>query len=256
MRIVSSVFPKEIIQEEIKSEFPEIQFEFYKGMKDAEKAFYECEVFLTYGDDLTDNHIQKNNHLKWIMQMSAGLEKLPLKAIEEKGIMITNARGIHKIPMAEYTLGTMLQWVKQTRALLENEQEENWDRKIRMEELFEKTVLILGVGAIGGEIARLAKAFRMKTIGVNRSGNGVGNIDELYLTEQMMDALPKADFIVSILPSTPETKHLLTKDHFVAMKNTAVFINIGRGDLVDESLLLRALEKNEIAHAFLDVFEK
>ena len=256
MRIVSSVFPKEIIQEEIKSEFPEIQFEFYKGMKDAEKAFYECEVFLTYGDDLTVNHIQKNNHLKWIMQMSAGLEKLPLKAIEEKGIMITNARGIHKIPMAEYTLGTMLQWVKQTRALLENEQEENWDRKIRMEELFEKTVLILGVGAIGGEIARLAKAFRMKTIGVNRSGKGVGNIDELYLTEQMMDALPKADFIVSILPSTPETKHLLTKDHFVAMKNTAVFINIGRGDLVDESLLLHALEKNEIAHAFLDVFEK
>ena len=256
MRIVSSVFPKEIIQEEIKSEFPEIQFEFYKGMKDAEKAFYECEVFLTYGDDLTDNHIQKNNHLKWIMQMSAGLEKLPLKAIEEKGIMITNARGIHKIPMAEYTLGTMLQWVKQTRALLENEQEENWDRKIRMEELFEKTVLILGVGAIGGEIARLAKAFRMKTIGVNRSGKGVENIDELYLTEQMMDALPKADFIVSILPSTPKTKHLLTKDHFVAMKNTAVFINIGRGDLVDESLLLHALEKNEIAHAFLDVFEK
>jgi phosphoglycerate dehydrogenase-like enzyme len=256
MRIVSSVFPKEIIQEEIKSEFPEIQFEFYKGMKDAEKAFYECEVFLTYGDDLTVNHIQKNNHLKWIMQMSAGLEELPLKAIEEKGIMITNARGIHKIPMAEYTLGTMLQWVKQTRALLENEQEENWDRKIRMEELFEKTVLILGVGAIGGEIARLAKAFRMKTIGVNRSGKGVENIDELYLTEQMMDALPKADFIVSILPSTPDTKHLLTKDHFVAMKNTAVFINIGRGDLVDESLLLHALEKNEIAHAFLDVFEK
>ncbi len=256
MRIVSSVFPKEIIQEDIKCEFPEIQFEFYKGMKDAEKAFYECEVFLTYGDDLTDNHIQKNDHLKWIMQMSAGLEKLPLKAIEEKGIMITNARGIHKIPMAEYTLGTMLQWVKQTRALLENEQEENWNRKIRMEELFEKTVLILGVGAIGGEIARLAKAFRMKTIGVNRSGKGVENIDELYLTEQMMDALPKADFIVSILPSTPDTKHLLTKDHFVAMKNTAVFINIGRGDLVDESLLLHVLEKNEIAHAFLDVFEK
>ena len=256
MRIVSSVFPKESIQEEIKSAFPEMQFEFYKGMKDAEKAFYECEVFLTYGDDLTDNHIQKNNHLKWIMQMSAGLEKLPLKAIEEKGIMITNARGIHKIPMAEYTLGTMLQWVKQTRALLENEQEENWNRKIRMEELFEGTVLILGVGAIGGEIARLAKAFRMKTIGVNRSGRGVENIDELYLTEQMMDALPKADFIVSILPSTPETKHLLTEDHFVAMKNTAVFINIGRGDLVDEPVLLQALEKNEIAHAFLDVFEK
>jgi phosphoglycerate dehydrogenase-like enzyme len=256
MRIVSSIFPKESIQEKIKSEFPEMQFEFYKGMEAAEKAFFECEVFLTYGEDLTEHHIEKNKHLKWIMLMSAGLEKLPLKAIEEKGIMITNARGIHKIPMAEYTLGTMLQWVKQTRVLLENEEGENWNRKIRMEELFEKTVLILGVGAIGGEIARLAKAFRMKTIGVNRSGRGVENIDELYRTEQMMDALPKADFIVSILPSTPETKHLLTEDHFVAMKNTAVFINIGRGDLVDELVLLQALEKNEIAHAFLDVFEK
>src|SRR3954469_9999003 len=256
MRIVSSVFPKEIIQEEIKSEFPEIQFEFYKGMKDAEKAFYECEVFLTYGDDLTVNHIQKSNHLKWIMQMSAGLEQLPLKAIEERGIMITNARGIHKIPMAEYTLGTMLQWVKQTRALLENEQEENWDRKIRMEELCESTVCILGVGAIGGEIARLAKAFRMKTIGVNRSGRKVENIDELYPIEQMLEALPNADFIVSILPSTPETKHLLKKEHFEAMKNTAVFINIGRGDLVDEQVLLQVLQKSDIAHAFLDVFEK
>ena len=256
MRIVSSIFPKESIQEEIKSEFPEMQFEFYKGMEAAEKAFFECEVFLTYGEDLTNNHIGQNKHLKWIMQMSAGIEKLPLKAIEEKGIMLTNVRGIHKIPMAEYTLGTMLQWVKQTRVLLENEQGENWNRQIRMEELFEKTVLILGVGAIGGEIARLAKAFRMKTIGVNRSGRGVENIDELFRTEQMMEALPKADFIVSILPSTPETKHLLMEDHFVVMKNTAVFINIGRGNLVDEHVLLQALEKSEIAHAFLDVFEK
>ena len=169
MRIVSSIFPKEIIQEEIKSEFPEVEFEFYKGMEAAEKAFYECEVFLTYGDDLTESQIVQHKHLKWIMVMSAGLENLPLKAIEEKGIMITNARGIHKIPMAEYTLGTMLQWVKQTRVLLENEREEHWNRKIRIEELAEKTVFILGVGAIGGEIARLAKAFRMKTMGVNRT---------------------------------------------------------------------------------------
>ena len=71
-----------------------------------------------------------------------------------------------------------------------------------------------------------------------------------------MDALPKADFIVSILPSTPKTRNVLTEDHFVAMKNSAVFINIGRGDLVNEDVLLQALNHNEIAHAFLDVFEK
>lgn len=256
MKIVSSIFPNEKIQENIKKEFPEITFEFYKGMKEAEEAFYGCDIFLTYGDDLTEQHIQKNNQLKWIMLMSAGLEKMPLKAIEEKGIIVTNARGIHKIPMAEFTIGLMLQWVKQTKALLENEQRQLWDRKLQMEELCEKTVLILGVGAIGGEIARLAKAFRMRTIGVNRSGKATEYVDELFCMDQLMTALPKADFIVSILPSTTETKQLLTKDHFTTMKNTAVFINIGRGDLVDEHVLQQALENNEIRHAFLDVFEK
>ncbi|MCQ6277235.1 D-2-hydroxyacid dehydrogenase [Bacillus sp. V3B] len=256
MKIVSSIFPNEKIQEDIKKEFPEITFEFYKGMKAAEEAFYDCDAFLTYGDDLTDQHIQKNHQLKWIMLMSAGLEKMPLKAIEEKGIIVTNARGIHTIPMAEFTIGSMLQWVKQTKALLENEQGQVWDRKLQMGELCEKTVLILGVGAIGGEIARLAKAFRMRTIGVNRSGKAVEHIDELFLIDQLMTALPKADFIVSVLPSTAETKQLLTKEHFTTMKDTAVFINIGRGDLVDGQVLQQALESNTIAHAFLDVFEK
>jgi phosphoglycerate dehydrogenase-like enzyme len=256
MKVVSSIFPNERIQEDIKQEFPEITFEFYKGMKAAEEAFYECDIFLTYGDDLTEQHVKKSNQLKWIMLMSAGLEKMPLKAIEEKGVMVTNARGIHKIPMAEFTIGSMLQWVKQTKALLENEKEQLWDRKLQMEELCEKTVLILGVGAIGSEIARLAKAFRMRTIGVNKSGKAAEYVDELFCIDQLITALPKADFVISALPSTIGTRKLLTKDHFITMKNTAVFINIGRGDLVDEQVLRQALENNEIAHAFLDVFEK
>ena len=113
MRIVSSVFPKEIIQEDIKCEFPEIQFEFYKRMKDAEKAFYECEVFLTYGDDLTDNHIQKNDHLKWIMQMSTGLKKYTRKSDRRKRHHDYEC-SLAKIEIqrTEYTLGTILQWVK------------------------------------------------------------------------------------------------------------------------------------------------
>ncbi|KAA9031114.1 D-2-hydroxyacid dehydrogenase [Niallia endozanthoxylica] len=256
MLIVSSIFPNQQLQMELRKEFPDVTFEFYEGMKAAEKSFYEAEVLITYGEDLTEKHIKQHKGLKWIMLMTAGFDKLPLKAVKEKGIMVTNVHGIHKIPMAEFTIGTMLQYVKQTKILMSNESQLVWDRNIHLEELCHKTILILGVGAIGGEIARLAKAFRMKTLGVNRSGRAVENIDELYHFNQMIHALPKADFIVSILPSTPETRYLLKKEHFNAMKQSAVFINIGRGDIVAESTLIEAMRQREIAHAYLDVFEQ
>lgn len=256
MKIVSSLLPEQALQEAIQEKFPEIQFHFFKGMKNAFESFQEAEVFITYGEDLTEELIHSARNLKWIMVMSAGLEKMPLAACEEKGILVTNARGVHKIPMAEFTLGSMLQYVKQSKLISAREAEENWDRRIPMAELCGKTILILGVGAIGGEIARLAKAFRMNTIGVNRSGTPVDYVDELYRMKEVPNLIEKADFVVSVLPSTNETAHFLTYEHFKAMKNTAVFINIGRGDLVKNETLLKALENNEIAHAYLDVFEQ
>ncbi|WP_394237911.1 D-2-hydroxyacid dehydrogenase [Niallia oryzisoli] len=256
MRIVSSIYPNQELQKELQIEFPTAKFEFYHGMKEAEKSFYESEIFITYGEDLTEKHIQQNNRLKWIVLMTAGFDKLPLKAVEEKGIMVTTARGIHSIPMAEYTIGIMLQYVKQTRIIMENENKQIWDRSLQLDELSDKTVLILGVGTIGGEIARLAKAFRMNTIGINRSGRAVGNIDKLYQIDQFSHALPQADFIVSVLPSTPETRHFIKREHFISMKKSAVFINIGRGDIVDERILIDALNQQLIDHAYLDVFEQ
>lgn len=256
MKIVSSIYPTESIQEMIRNKFLQCQFEFFKRMNNAENSFWEAEVFITYGEDLTDEHIKNTDKLKWIMVMSAGLEKMPLAACQKKGILVTNARGVHKIPMAEYTLGVMLQHVKQARTLWHREEEEKWDRRVPIGELYGSTVLILGVGAIGGEVARLAKAFRMKTLGVNSSGKSVDNVDELYRMKDVSQIISKADFVVSVLPSTAETKNFFTYEHFQLMKETAVFINIGRGDLINSEVLVEALEKKEIAHAYLDVFEK
>lgn len=252
LKIYSSLVPAVGIQEEVKSAFPQVNFEFLKGINN--DLFYDAEVFITYGEDLTEELILKTQNLKWIMVMSAGLEKMPFEACKKRGILVTNVRGIHKIPMAEFTIGMMLQHVKHMRILLENERNHIWERKLPMGELFGKTLLILGAGAIGGEVARLAKAFRMKTIGVNRSGNKVEWADEIYTMKDYKEALPSADFIVSVLPSTNETKHFLDSSHFDLMKDTAVFINIGRGDLVKEEVLMAALQERKIAHAYLDVF--
>lgn len=252
MNIYSSILPAERLQEEVKKEFPQVSFEFHKGIK--EDLFLDAEIFLTYGEDLTEELIGKADKLKWIMVMSAGLDKMPFEACKKRGILVTNVRGIHKIPMAEFTVGMMLQHVKQMKSLWSNEQSKTWERKLPMGELYGKTLLILGIGAIGGEVARLAKAFNMQTIGVNRSGREADWADEIYTMENFREALPKADFIVSVLPSTQKTKHFLDLNDFVLMKDTAVFINIGRGDLVQDEVLLAALQENKIAHAYLDVF--
>ena len=95
----------------------------------------------------------------------------------------------------------------------------------------------------------------VKTIGCNRSGRTIPEMDETYKIGMLLDQLPKADIVISMLPSTEETKYLLKEEHFAAMKPTAMFMNFGRGNVVEERVLVNALKENEIEHAVLDVYE-
>lgn len=254
MEVVFSFFPPADLREQLINEFPDCHFQFYRKISEAE--WKNAEVIVTYGEDLSEKIIHSSPRLRWIMVCSAGLEKLPFQAIKEKNILVTNAKGIHKIPMAEFTLGLMLQHAKRYPELADFEKQRVWNKKLPLQELAEKEVLVLGTGAIGSEIGRLSKAFRMKTSGVNRSGKPVDYFDRIYTFQDWNIALGMADFIVSVLPSTPETRYLLRENHFQTMKDTAVFINIGRGDLVEDKVLLNAAKQNQVAHIYLDVFEK
>src|SRR5699024_12863703 len=109
-----------------------------------------------------------------------------------------------------------------------------------------KTMLIAGTGAIGREVARLAKAIHMKTIGVSRSGRELEYFDENVTIDKIKFRLPEADFIVSVLPSTKETKHFYTYDLFEMMKESAIFLNMGRGDAVESDVILKAIKEKEI----------
>lgn len=255
MIIISSFKISDEKQDELRREFPQGDFRIYQDIHSAQESLSQAEILLTYGEDLTPEHIREAQSLKWIMVVSAGLEKMPFEAIRERGIMVTNAKGIHRIPMAEYTMSMILQTARNSKTIIENEKNHKWDRSVKMVELHGQTVLILGVGAIGGEIARLAKAFNMKTLGINTSGRPVDFVDEVYTMECLDEIIGKADIIVSVLPSTGDTKHLLKASHFDKMNSHAVFINIGRGDLVKEEVLLEALTQQKLAHAVLDVFE-
>ena len=244
-------------QERFKENYPEQSFVFCENMDEAKGYIEEADILVTYGEDLTSALVTQAVNLKWIMVLSAGMDRMPFETIEQRGILVTNARGIHKIPMAEYAISMLLQVYRQEKLLMQLEAEQKWGRShINIGEISGKTLLVLGTGAIGQEVARLAKAFQMTTYGISRSGRTVANFDENYTTGELEKLLPEADFVVSVLPSTEETRGLLTYEHFQLLPDHAVFLNMGRGDLVSSEDILKAVQQQEIAHAILDVFEE
>ncbi|MDN4527604.1 D-2-hydroxyacid dehydrogenase [Fictibacillus fluitans] len=256
MNIVTSAKIRQDLQEALLERFPEEKFYFHESISEAQSNLKNAEILITLGEDLNREYLEEAVHLKWIMVISAGMDRMPFQVIKEKGILVTNARGIHKTPMAEYTLGMMLQTARQAKTLIKHQEQRIWDRSVPMSEISGRVIGILGAGAIGSEIARLSKAFGMTTLGFNRSGEDVEYVDRMYSERELDSILQESDYLVSVLPATEETRGFLSHEHFRLMKKSAVFINIGRGTTVVQEDLKLALEQGEIAHAVLDVFEE
>lgn len=254
MEILFSFLPKQEQQDELLVNFPDVEIVFHKGLN--EEALKSSQILVTYGEDLHAGHLETAEQLKWIMVASAGLEKMPLQEIANRGIVVTNVRGIHKTPMAETILAHILSIKKSLPLINENQRNGEWSKKVFPTELLGSTAIILGPGAIGGEVGRILQAFGVHTIGCNSGGRHAPYMDEIVSFDKLYEVLPKADIVISILPSTEQTKWLLTYEHLQSMKPTAIFMNFGRGDVVKEELLLRALKEEQIAYAVLDVFEK
>ncbi|TKI53906.1 D-2-hydroxyacid dehydrogenase [Lysinibacillus mangiferihumi] len=254
MRIYFTFEPRPDLRKPLVEEFPQCDFVFENGLSTDE--LQKADVLVTYGEDLNDANIQYATKLEWIFVASAGVEKMPAQAIMDRDILVSNVRGIHKTPMAESILAHILAIKRALPWMYEQQKKSEWSKKGKQTELRDNTALILGPGAIGSEVGRLLQAFGVTTIGCNRSGNAAPYMDEMVSFAKLTEALPKADIVLSVLPKTPDTTHLLKDEHFNAMKNDAIFMNFGRGNLVDEKVLIRAIEEGEIGYAVLDVFEE
>ncbi|CAM5675565.1 D-2-hydroxyacid dehydrogenase OS=Lysinibacillus sphaericus OX=1421 GN=LS41612_03695 PE=3 SV=1 [Lysinibacillus sphaericus] len=254
MRIYFTFEPRPDLRKPLVEEFPQCDFVFENGLSTDE--LQKADVLVTYGEDLNDANIQYATKLKWIFVASAGVEKMPAQAIMDRDILVSNVRGIHKTPMAESILAHILAIKRALPWMYAQQKKSEWSKKGKQTELRDRTALILGPGAIGSEVGRLLQAFGVTTIGCNRSGNAAPYMDEMVNFAKLTEALPKADIVLSVLPKTPDTTHLLKDEHFNAMKNDAIFMNFGRGNLVDEKVLIRAIEAGEIGYAVLDVFEE
>ncbi|MGY4688566.1 D-2-hydroxyacid dehydrogenase [Salibacterium sp. K-3] len=243
-------------QNNLKETFPGDHFLFYDSITEAKTRIPEADIIITYGEDLDRHVLEEAQSLKWIMVIAAGIDKLPFHELSRRNIAVTSAKGIHKAPMSEYVFFMLMMVYRQGKQLIENEKNKVWTRDIYMDEITGRTMLIAGTGVIGREIARVANAFQMKTIGVSRSGSSLNEFDENITYGEMNDMLPEVDFVVSVLPSTSKTDNFFNYEHFRTLPEHAVFINLGRGNVVKGQDILKAIQNNEIYHAVLDVFEE
>ena len=202
------------------------------------------------------NDITKFKNLKFIQLTSAGLDRVPLDYIKERGIKLFNAKGVYSIPMAEWVVLKILEIYKKSRKFYDNQAEHKWDKQRDLLELTDKTASIIGFGSVGYEVAKRLKAFDVKVIGVGRRKIESDLLDEYYLIEDIDQVLNKSDIVILTLPLTEETRHLIDRDKIKNMKDNSVLVNVSRGGVIDEAALIEAIQCGKFLGVALDVFEE
>jgi phosphoglycerate dehydrogenase-like enzyme len=216
----------------------------------------KIEILFTYGKEIELETFKEMTNLKWIQLSSTGFDHLPKDYIQERGIIVTTSKGAHAEPIAEYAFSTMLYFSRKIDRYLELQQNRKWNRLDFPTELAGSTLVILGMGYIGKEIARKAHAFDIHTIGVNRSGAPSEFFNETYRIDQLEQILSKADYLILTLPLTSQTYHLIGQKQLDLLKPSSVVINIGRGELMDETAAIEVLQTNRIRGMAMDVFHQ
>jgi D-2-hydroxyacid dehydrogenase (NADP+) len=215
-----------------------------------------AEAEIIYGFRFPEDVIARAPKLKWIQTMSAGVDRLLDDKFRRSSVIMTNVSGIHATPIGEFVLGLMLMFAKQSPLCFQLKQGRQW-KPFLPSVLRAKTVGIVGLGSIGREVARLAKAFGMRVVATRRSARRSQRaryVDVLFAPHQLLQLLSESDFVVLALPLTPESTRIIGESELRSMKPTAYLINVARGNLIDEATLVHALEEHWIAGASLDVF--
>ncbi|BBB92353.1 MAG TPA: D-2-hydroxyacid dehydrogenase [Methylomusa anaerophila] len=217
----------------------------------------DTDILVTWGGADTQPLYLQARRLKWIHALSAGVENLLFPEIQKSDIILTNSKGIHGIPVSEHVLAMILSFTRGLNLSARYQTEQKWQRA-PLDEIFEKTIGIIGLGSIGREIAKKSKALGMHVLAYKQQVTTELFVDKLYPADNqnLRDMLSRSDFVVVALPLTEATKELICLEHFQCMKPSAYFFNIARGSIVKEADLILALEQKIIQGAGLDVFEK
>ena len=219
----------------------------------------DADILMTFGPMMADHVLAAGKNVKWVHALTTGTDGIDNQPSLRPEVVLTSTRGIHGPPMTEATLMLMLAMARSFPDTVRAQDLHEWRRPM-INLLDGKTVGILGLGLIGKDTARVLNSLGMKVIGVVRKQPADPSellscgVQRLVTWDDRMTVLPEMDYLISLIPSRPETKRLINAEFFAALKPTARFVNVGRGDVVDDAALIAALKENRLAGAGLDVF--
>ena len=202
---------------------------------------------------LAKDYINDAKNVVWMQSTYAGVDSMNAEGLR-KDYILTNVRDVYGPAMAEYVFAYILAFKKEVLESVAYQRDKVWNQRL-LGLLSDEVLCIVGAGSIGKEIARMGKAFGMRTIGYRTKNEPVEFFDEIF-TGDMKKCVARGDYVVSVLPNTRDTNDVFSADVFTAMKPTATFMNIGRGNAVNDSDLIDAVKNEDIARAVLDVFKE
>jgi len=235
----------------LKPKFPEISIHAATKEEEVGDFIEKTDILLTIR--ISDALIKRASKLQWIHAMTTGVDYLVNLPSLRKEVLITSSRGIHGPQMSEMAFLLMLALNRNFPQVVRNQAQRVWERwpaKL----LYQKKVGILGIGAIGEEIARKCKVFGMTVFGIDIVKRKVDAVDYFHGPEELPRIAQEVDYLIIVVPNTPQTQKMVGPKVLSSMKPTAFLINIGRGEVVDEEALIHTLERGKIAGAALDTF--
>jgi D-2-hydroxyacid dehydrogenase (NADP+) len=239
--------------EHLHGAFPDLRVHAARDLAELPTDLSGFDVLVAFGTSINDDVLRRLSGLTWIQSLATGVDHFLRCPYLSPEVLITSGRGIHGPMMREMAAYLMLCLTHNVIRQVEDQKAHVWDRRL-WTLLYEKTAVVVGVGVSGTAIAEGLGAFGMHVIGVTRTPREIAGFAAMMPTSRLIEAAAKADFLINVLPGSLENIGLFTADIFAAMKPTARFVNIGRGETVDQDALIAALREKRIAGAALDVF--
>jgi len=235
----------------LQPKFPEVVIHASKNEDEIGDFIEKMDILLTFR--ISEELIQRASKLQWIQSLATGVDYIVNLLSLSKKVLVTSTRGIHGPQMSEMAFLLMLALNRNFPKMVRNQDQgvwERWPAKL----LYQKKVGSLGMGVIGEEIAKKSKAFGMSVYGIDIIRREIEAVDYFYGPEDIIKVAAEVDYFIIVAPYTPQTFQIVNEGVLSAMKPTAFLISIGRGELVNEEALIKALNSKKIAGAALDAF--
>jgi len=244
----------ETYRDRLQAEFPGLQFALFHGAAEVTGDLSDIDVMIMFGIEIRDPMLAGAPRLKWIQSLATGVDHFLRCPSLKPDVIITSGHGIHGPCMRETVVYQMMAISRDVTRRVEDNKIHTWGRRF-WNIWCGKTALVAGIGVVGIAIGQILKAFDMRVIGVTRTPRLIDGFDELVTPDRLGEAAAKADFVINVLPASPDNIRIFDGKVFGAMKPTAYYIGAGRGQTVDETALAAALRERRIGGAALDVFE-